>query len=143
MDEVIVRRQHSPQQVLYHELKTMYQLKINYNHVCEYYDYVLIVAYLTRGDFNVFMVDWSPLTVYPCYLSSLRNTRLVSQCAAQLYAYLTYLGASTYHIHCVGHSLGAHICGMMSNHLSERQHKIIGEYGCHATLRELTSSNLM
>lgn len=86
------------------------------------------VAYLMSGDFNVFMVDWSPLTVYPCYLSSLRNTRLVSQCTAQLYARLTYSGASAYQIHCVGHSLGAHICGMISNHLTERQHKIIGEY---------------
>jgi len=90
--------------------------------------YISLTAYLMRGDFNVFMVDWSPLTVYPCYLSSLRNTRLVSQCTAQLYAYLTYWGASAYQIHCVGHSLGAHICGMISNHLTERQHKIIGEY---------------
>ncbi|CAI6346432.1 unnamed protein product [Macrosiphum euphorbiae] len=87
---------------------------------------ILRNAYLMRGDFNVFMVDWSPLTVYPCYLSSLRNTRLVSQCTAQLYAHLTYSGASAYQIHCVGHSLGAHICGMISNHLTERQHKIIG-----------------
>lgn len=90
--------------------------------------FILHAAYLLRGDFNVFMVDWSPLTIYPCYLSSLRNTRLVSQCTAQLYARLTYSGASAYRIHCVGHSLGAHICGMISNHLTERQHKIIGEY---------------
>lgn len=27
---------------------------------------------------------------------------------------------------CVGHSLGAHICGMVSNHLTIKQHKIIG-----------------
>lgn len=80
-----------------------------------------------RGDFNVFVVNWSPLTVYPCYVSSLRNTRLVSQCTAQLYGLLTYSGASAFHIHCVGHSLGAHICGMMSNHLTKKQHKIIGE----------------
>lgn len=91
------------------------------------YVYVLYTAYLKRRDFNVFVVDWSPLTVYPCYLSSLRNTRLVSQCTAQLYGLLTYSGASAFYIHCVGHSLGAHICGMMSNHLTQRQHKIIGE----------------
>ncbi|XP_025406428.1 phospholipase A1-like isoform X2 [Sipha flava] len=83
-------------------------------------------AYLERGDFNVFMVDWSPLTVYPCYLSSLRNSRLVGQCSAQLYAYLIYSGISKFQLHCVGHSLGAHICGMISNHLTEKQHKIIG-----------------
>lgn len=81
-----------------------------------------------RGDFNVFMVDWSPLTVYPCYLLSLRNSRLVSQCTAQLYSYVAHMGASTYQTHCVGHSLGAHICGMMNNHLTRRQHTIIGKY---------------
>lgn len=27
---------------------------------------------------------------------------------------------------CVGHSLGAHICGMVSKHLTSKQHKIIG-----------------
>lgn len=93
--------------------------------VCLYY---MNTAYLIRQNFNVFMVDWSPLTVYPCYLSSLRNTRLVSQCTAQLYTQLTYSGASAYDIHCVGHSLGAHICGMMSSYLTKRQHKIIGEH---------------
>ncbi|KAE9537389.1 hypothetical protein AGLY_006412 [Aphis glycines] len=83
-------------------------------------------AYLNRKDYNVFTVDWEPLTFFPCYLSSLSNTRLVAQCTAQFYAHLTYSGASAYDIHCVGHSLGAHICGMISNHLTHRQHKIIG-----------------
>ncbi|XP_050441589.1 phospholipase A1 VesT1.02-like [Adelges cooleyi] len=83
-------------------------------------------AYLKRGDFNVFTVDWMPLTRYPCYLSSLSNMRLVSLCAAQFYSHLTYSGASAFNIHCVGHSLGAHLCGMISNHLTLRQHKIIG-----------------
>lgn len=27
---------------------------------------------------------------------------------------------------CVGHSLGAHICGMVSNHLTTKQYRIIG-----------------
>lgn len=87
-----------------------------------------VAAYLNRKDYNVFTVDWEPLTFFPCYLSSLSNTRLVAQCTAQFYAHLTYSGASAYDIHCVGHSLGAHICGMISNHLTHRQHKIIGAY---------------
>lgn len=94
-----------------------------------YYCHVTFVAaYLNRKDYNVFTVDWEPLTFFPCYLSSLSNTRLVAQCTAQFYAHLTYSGASAYDIHCVGHSLGAHICGMISNHLTHRQHKIIGMY---------------
>lgn len=53
--------------------------------------------------------------------------RLVAQCTAQFYSHLTYNGASALKIHCVGHSLGAHICGMISNHLSYKMHKIIGK----------------
>lgn len=43
-----------------------------------------------------------------------------------MYAYLTHKGAHPRRITCVGHSLGAHICGMMGNNLSVKQHKIIG-----------------
>jgi len=82
-------------------------------------------AYLSR-DFNVVMVDWKKLTYYPCYFSALGNTKLVAQCTAQIYAFLTYKGSSNEQMTCVGHSLGAHICGMVSNHLTSKQHKIIG-----------------
>ncbi|XP_055376460.1 phospholipase A1 [Condylostylus longicornis] len=82
-------------------------------------------AYLSR-DFNVVTVDWRPLTQYPCYLTALANTRLTAQCAAQVYAFLTHNGAIKKKITCVGHSLGAHICGMMTNHLTSKQYRIIG-----------------
>ncbi|XP_052864484.1 uncharacterized protein LOC128271087 [Anopheles cruzii] len=82
-------------------------------------------AYLSRK-FNVFAVDWEVLSQYPCYLSSLSNTKLVSQCTAQLYSFLTFAGCTSKQITCVGHSLGAHICGMMSNHLTKKQYRIIG-----------------
>ncbi|KRT85999.1 hypothetical protein AMK59_1858 [Oryctes borbonicus] len=87
---------------------------------------ILRNAYLSRGDHNVFTIDWRPLAAFPCYLSSLSNTRLVGQCAAQFYAYIMDLGGNAEKTTCVGHSLGAHICGMISNHLTERQHRIVG-----------------
>ncbi|CAH2108465.1 unnamed protein product [Euphydryas editha] len=82
-------------------------------------------AYLSRKDYNVFMVDWSNLARFPCYLSALSNTKLAGQCTAQLYSFLTQAGVSAKKITCVGHSLGAHVCGMISNHLTEKQYKII------------------
>ncbi|KAH8285738.1 hypothetical protein KR018_001808 [Drosophila ironensis] len=85
----------------------------------------VFTAYLSR-DFNVITVDWRPLTRYPCYLHSLINTRLTAQCTAQIYAFLTHYGAERERITCVGHSLGAHICGMISNHLTRKQYRIIG-----------------
>ncbi|XP_061729918.1 phospholipase A1 isoform X1 [Cydia pomonella] len=83
-------------------------------------------AYLSRKDYNVFMVDWSPLSRFPCYLSALSNLRLTAQCTAQLYSYITQAGAMAKMITCVGHSLGAHVCGMASEHLTKKQYKIIG-----------------
>ena len=74
----------------------------------------------------MFTVDWKPLTQFPCYLSALQNTRLVSQCAAQFYSYLTNHGVMAKNIVCIGHSLGAHVCGMMTSHLSKKQNRIIG-----------------
>lgn len=74
----------------------------------------------------MFMVDWEILTPFPCYLSAISNSRLVGQCAAQFYSYLTSQGADARDVHCLGHSLGAHICGMMNNHLSQKMYKIIG-----------------
>lgn len=65
--------------------------------------------------------------VFLGYFSSLSNTKLVAQCTAQLYSFMTYVGTKIEDITCVGHSLGAHICGMISNHLSSKQHRIIGE----------------
>ncbi|XP_053696306.1 phospholipase A1 member A-like [Sabethes cyaneus] len=82
-------------------------------------------AYLSRK-YNVIAVDWERLSQYPCYLSSLSNTKLVAQCTAQMYSFLTLAGSRSKQITCVGHSLGAHICGMMSHHLTKRQFKIIG-----------------
>lgn len=45
-----------------------------------------LIAYLSRK-FNVIMISWTRLTFYPCYLSALSNTKLVGQCAAQVYIY--------------------------------------------------------
>ncbi|XP_066146170.1 phospholipase A1 [Euwallacea fornicatus] len=87
---------------------------------------ILRDAYLYRADYNIFTIDWADLTTFPCYLSSLSNTRLVAQCAAKLYAFVMDNGGKAEDSTCVGHSLGAHICGMISNHLTSKQHKIVG-----------------
>nr|CAI5842140.1 unnamed protein product [Callosobruchus analis] len=83
-------------------------------------------TYLERGDYNIFTVDWERLTRFPCYLSALSNTRLVGMCTAHLYAYIMNHGGDAELTTCLGHSLGAHICGMASKHLSIKQHRIIG-----------------
>lgn len=108
-----------------------------------------LAAYLSRTDYNIFTVDWEPLTIFPCYLSALSNTRLVGQCTAKLYAFIMDQGRDARKTTCVGHSLGAHICGMVSNHLDLKQHKIVGkwdwirnEYGPNTQIDTINRENI-
>lgn len=74
------------------------------------------------------MVNWHPVARFPCYLSALSNMRLVSQCIAQLYAHMMEMGGHARKTTCIGHSLGAHVCGMISNYLDLKQYKIVGKF---------------
>ncbi|KAI5711096.1 hypothetical protein M8J75_014016 [Diaphorina citri] len=87
---------------------------------------VLRDAYLKSGQHNVFLVDWSPLAAVPCYASAVHNMRSVARCTAHFMEFLRMSGVPTDQTTCVGHSLGAHVCGITSNFLIFRMSKIIG-----------------
>uniref|UniRef100_A0A8D8Z894 Phospholipase A1 member A n=1 Tax=Cacopsylla melanoneura TaxID=428564 RepID=A0A8D8Z894_9HEMI len=87
---------------------------------------VLRDAYLKTGQHNVFLVDWSPLAATPCYASAVHNMRSVARCTAHFMEFLRMSGVPTEQTTCVGHSLGAHVCGVTSNFLNFRMSKIIG-----------------
>lgn len=87
-------------------------------------------------------LDWSPLARYPCYADAVRHSRTAATCGAQVLSALqASLGgglgggglprglppADTRLATCVGHSLGAHICGMLSRMLAHRLNKVVGE----------------
>ncbi|BES94926.1 Lipase [Nesidiocoris tenuis] len=87
---------------------------------------VLRDAYLTNGSYNVYEVDWSPLSRVPCYASAVHNMRPVARCVGSFLTHLRNAGVDMRRTTCVGHSLGAHICGISANYLLFRVHKIIG-----------------
>ncbi|XP_066593763.1 phospholipase A1 VesT1.02 [Prorops nasuta] len=87
---------------------------------------VLRDAYLRNGNYNVFLVDWGVLCAPPCYPAAVSNLRPVAKCLAQSLTTLRNLGLPMPRTTCVGHSLGAHLCGIMSNYLLFRMHKIVG-----------------
>ncbi|KAJ9580490.1 hypothetical protein L9F63_024333, partial [Diploptera punctata] len=78
---------------------------------------VLRDAYLRNGSYNVFVVDWGLLSRPPCYASSVHNMRPVARCLSQLFTFLRDNGAPLHRTTCVGHSLGAHMCGLVSFYL--------------------------
>lgn len=73
-------------------------------------------AYQLAG-FNVIEVNWSPLALTPCYITSFINTWHVGQCIAILAVSLSTVGITPQKIHVVGFSLGAHIASFASNNL--------------------------
>ncbi|XP_050524211.1 phospholipase A1 VesT1.02-like isoform X2 [Daktulosphaira vitifoliae] len=87
---------------------------------------VLRDAYLSNGNYNVFLVDWGRLSAIPCYGAAVNNIRPVSKCIALMLSHLRNAGLNVDQLTCVGHSLGAHVCGVIANYLPFRMHRIIG-----------------
>ena len=71
----------------------------------------LAQALLVAGDFNVFVVDWGGGSL-ALYTQATANTRLVG---LEIANYIQFLkrefGVKEADVHCIGHSLGAHVCG--------------------------------
>ncbi|XP_013177338.1 PREDICTED: pancreatic triacylglycerol lipase-like [Papilio xuthus] len=87
---------------------------------------VLRDAYLRRGGYNVLMVDWGALCQPPCYVAAVHNLRPAARCVAQALGALRQAGLRPDRLTCVGHSLGAHMCGILANYLTFRLNRIIG-----------------
>lgn len=86
-----------------------------------------ISAYVANGRYNVWFVDWGALCEPPCYPASVHNMRPVARCLADAFTFLRASGMPVDKTTCVGHSLGAHICGIMAHYLLFRVHRIIGK----------------
>ncbi|XP_046388387.1 phospholipase A1 VesT1.02-like isoform X1 [Ischnura elegans] len=86
---------------------------------------VLRDAYRSNGNYNVFVLDWGALAKAPCYTAAVSNLRPVARCLAHLFGSLVHLRGRSDQSMCVGHSLGAHVCGLTSNFLGYPLHRII------------------
>ncbi|CAH0773568.1 unnamed protein product [Bemisia tabaci] len=76
-------------------------------------------AYMSRGDFNVIVVDWNSLGAFPWYSHAVSNTRLVAAKIAHLLQFLHLTTSITLdRVHVIGFSLGAEIAGYVGKSLS-------------------------
>lgn len=73
-------------------------------------------------------MDWGALAEPPCYPAAVHNMRPTAKCIADVFTYLRAAGMNVERTICVGHSLGAHVCGIMANYLLFRVHRIIGKF---------------
>ncbi|CAB3360981.1 Hypothetical predicted protein [Cloeon dipterum] len=67
--------------------------------------------FLDQEDCNVILVDWSVPAQGPLYNEAKANAKPVGEYVAQLHDFLASNGHSVGNSHCIGHSLGAHVCG--------------------------------
>lgn len=74
------------------------------------------------------MLDWGKLCQPPCYVAAVHNLRPAARCAAEALGSLRKAGLRPDRLTCVGHSLGAHMCGIIANYLTFRLNRIIGKY---------------
>ncbi|XP_050305094.1 pancreatic triacylglycerol lipase-like [Anthonomus grandis grandis] len=77
-------------------------------------------ALLDQEDCNVIVIDWH-LGSSPPYTQAVANIRLIGTMTAHLLndvaQYTENLGVE--HVHCIGHSLGAHLCGYIGYTLQD------------------------
>lgn len=76
-------------------------------------------AYFSIGDYNIIIVDYSEAVKEPCLSQMEWAPRFGSLCIYQLVRYLSQhpRGVKADNIHFIGYSVGAHIAGLVANHL--------------------------
>ncbi|XP_065218173.1 pancreatic triacylglycerol lipase-like [Planococcus citri] len=78
----------------------------------------MAMAYLSRIDANIFLVDWGGGAKNANYLQVAANTRVVGVIMSRFLNYLVYYeGVDPDSVHIIGHSLGAHIAGYMGKNV--------------------------
>ncbi|XP_049288942.1 phospholipase A1 [Anopheles funestus] len=76
-------------------------------------------ALLEADDYNVVLVDWSPLTALPWYVNSVQNGPRVGRYIARFVRFLVMSEFPLEKIHLIGFSLGAEVAGFAGKTLNE------------------------
>lgn len=74
-------------------------------------------AFIERDDFNFIAINWLPGARTIDYVKARYRILEVGKAVARFIEYLVTLGLNTDELICVGHSLGAHTCGIMGKHM--------------------------
>ncbi|ALC39639.1 maker506, partial [Drosophila busckii] len=76
---------------------------------------------------NVISIDYGPLVREGCYFQAVRNSRLASECLAQLINKLFEMDwMRPDKLHVIGYSLGAQVAGQLSNYVEQKLDHITG-----------------
>lgn len=100
-------------------------------------------GYFTYGNYNLVIVDYSSLVKEPCLSQMDWSPRFGSLCVAQLVKYIARhpRGVPPDYMHFIGYSVGAHIAGLVANHLKPEEGKIGRITGLDPTIFFYAGSN--
>ena len=80
---------------------------------------------------NFFFVDWAELAkqTYPTlYDDAAKNTRIIGRQLAKFIAFLkAKFSVNMDSVHCIGHSLGSHVCGFLGKNLQKNYNITMGK----------------
>ena len=81
-----------------------------------------------QQDVNIVLIDWTDGSVDIYYPQSASNTRTVGGDAYLIMNNLITNGGATWNdMYCIGHSLGAHVCGFLGKKSGGRIQRITGK----------------
>lgn len=96
------------------------------NHKASPVNVLIRNAYLTKSDYNIIVVDWSEGASSFSYPKSRNYIKYVGSKVAEMIEFLVdNAGLDIETLHLVGHSLGAHVCGMTGKAVKYHLHTII------------------
>lgn len=79
---------------------------------------LIVNAYLRHGDYNILVLDWSDYSV-GTYNNVMIRMSKISRIYARTVSKLFDKGLNIKSFHCIGHSFGAHSCGIMGRELHQ------------------------
>ncbi|XP_059473843.1 lipase member H-A-like isoform X2 [Neocloeon triangulifer] len=82
--------------------------------------------FLDAEDCNVVLVDWSGPAQGPLYNVAKANALPTGEYLRLMYRFLASRGQNLDKVHCVGHSLGAHVCGFSGKNSTGKIGRITG-----------------
>lgn len=87
---------------------------------------VLQDAFAKSDRYNTFVLEYGPVSRAPCFVQVVYNVNYVSHCIASYIRAFERSGMPAKSMTCVGHSIGAHVCGRMKRYMRFRFKKIVG-----------------
>lgn len=100
-------------------------------------------AYFSIGDYNIIIVDYSNAVKEPCLSQIDWAPRFASLCIAQLIKYIAShpRGVAPDYMHLLGYSIGAHLAGLVANHITPSEGKLGRITGLDPTIFVYAGSN--